>query len=195
MYFDEARDVIVDPESGVEIPAAFITDRDEIPDDLRKQIQLKKDHDMALALQSQSASEPSSRRAKFYAPLEMNHTEFLGEVRPQYHDSGNNGGNLEQELYQMHLTQPVAPSAPPQGGWMDDFSFARALQAMEFEIAAEMDRTAEDFDNKENRAASCKRQLLTLSTFICLVQVNTYLFQREYNVNWSDWSVDCYDSR
>jgi hypothetical protein len=59
-------------------------------------------------------------------------------------------------------------------GWYDDLSLAMALQNMEFEIDSEMRRVEDfnhDFNNKEYRASSCRRQLKTFSTFVVLVQI------------------------
>eukprot|EP00596_Hydrurales_sp_CCMP1899_P010425 CAMPEP_0119039022 /NCGR_PEP_ID=MMETSP1177-20130426/8296_1 /TAXON_ID=2985 /ORGANISM="Ochromonas sp, Strain CCMP1899" /LENGTH=324 /DNA_ID=CAMNT_0007002383 /DNA_START=47 /DNA_END=1018 /DNA_ORIENTATION=+ len=64
----------------------------------------------------------------------------------------------------------------------DDNILARALQAMEFEIpgetlerreARERETSLErgDFSQKELSASSCKGQVLTLSTLICLMQI------------------------
>ena len=61
----------------------------------------------------------------------------------------------------------------------DDWIFARALQAMEFEISNEMimeegyeEGEGGDFNQKEYRASrSCKSQLMTLSAFLCVLQV------------------------
>lgn len=66
----------------------------------------------------------------------------------------------------------------------DDWIFARALQAMEFEISNEMIMVegyeeGGDFNEKEYQASrSCKSQLWTLSAFICVIQVHrrTWLF-------------------
>jgi hypothetical protein len=63
----------------------------------------------------------------------------------------------------------------------DDWIFARALQAMEFEISNEMIMVegyeeGGDFNEKEYRASrSCRSQLLTLSAFICLVQIGVMI--------------------
>jgi len=60
----------------------------------------------------------------------------------------------------------------------EDWIFARALQAMEFEISNEMMMVegyedGGDFNDKEYRASrSCRAQLLTISAFICLLQVS-----------------------
>ena len=83
--------------------------------------------------------------------------------------------------------QPLGSAVPSQfldigiegGGPVDgradsDWTLARALQAMEFEISNEATQQREangDFDEKEYRASACKRQLLTVSTAIILVQV------------------------
>ena len=89
----------------------------------------------------------------------------------------------EKEIYQIHPTgndfsdyNPIVadplPAARPNAH-SDDWLFARALQAMEFEITNEMiEGRNGDFDAKEYSASrSCKRQMLTLSTFICVVQI------------------------
>lgn len=57
----------------------------------------------------------------------------------------------------------------------DDWNFARTLQMLEFEISNEMVNGYEgDFNDKEYRASrSCSRQLLTVSFFICLIQVRS----------------------
>jgi membrane associated rhomboid family serine protease len=75
---------------------------------------------------------------------------------------------------QPPLRPTSAPVATTTGGWFDDLSLARALQAMEFEIDEEMVRMEqfnEDFENKEHRASSCYRQMRTLSSLIVFVQV------------------------
>ena len=64
---------------------------------------------------------------------------------------------------------------------MDDWTLAATLQMMEFEMpeeTAEMRRNREvegDFEEKEYNASSCGRQMTTLSTFICLVQVVIFI--------------------
>jgi hypothetical protein len=61
----------------------------------------------------------------------------------------------------------------------DDWNFAVYLQYMDFEIpndvyGEEFDENA-DFASKEIRASkSCRRQLLTLSTLICIAQVSFF---------------------
>lgn len=75
-----------------------------------------------------------------------------------------------------------APAAQSSSYW-DDWNFARTLQAMEFEIGndemmegeAGVDEDGEpitDFERKEYHASrSCRRQMLTISFFICMVQI------------------------
>ena len=49
-----------------------------------------------------------------------------------------------------------------------------AMQMMEFEMEHDMrrdDELADDFNNKEFRGSSCKSQLLTVSTFLVIVQI------------------------
>ena len=96
---------------------------------------------------------------------------------------------LERDLYAIQLTinngtedvtviGPAVTSTedsalpPHERHIWDDWSFARTLQALEFELPDEVIDEHRDFNEKELRASkSCRRQLLTLSFFICLVQV------------------------
>jgi len=71
------------------------------------------------------------------------------------------------------------------GGWFSSFQYdltlAHALQALEFEIDAETqeerlryEREEEqdnDFRRKEYGASSCRKQMLTISTFVCVAQI------------------------
>jgi membrane associated rhomboid family serine protease len=79
---------------------------------------------------------------------------------------------------------PVAvAAAASQPSYWDDWNFARTLQALEFEIGNDemmmqedgYDENGEpitDFERKEYHASrSCRRQLLTISFFICMVQI------------------------
>lgn len=64
--------------------------------------------------------------------------------------------------------------------WMDDWTLARTLQSLEFEMANEIDDEFEDleeadFHSKEVRASGCKRQLCTLSAFIVLVDIAVFI--------------------
>lgn len=83
-------------------------------------------------------------------------------------------GDLENELYALHHDQAPGETfaAPPEGNpEYADWTFARTLQALEFEIPNEAMEES-DFSRKEYRASrSCTRQLLTVSFFICIVQI------------------------
>eukprot|EP01035_Chromulina_nebulosa_P009149 gene9149-12356_t len=118
----------------------------------------------------------------------------------------NNSHNKEKNSYSMP-TIAMAPNAlfdgsdgtsveslttdPVQRGGRsnaassenDDWIFARALQAMEFEISNEMimeegyeEGEDGDFNQKEYQASrSCKTQLLTLSAFLCVLQIGVMI--------------------
>ena len=100
-------------------------------------------------------------------------------------------------------------SAPPPAasrGWIDDFSLAKALQAMEFEIDNEIDNPDdEDFNAKEYRASSCRRQIVTISSVIVLVQVTrlfshwiyqgfTYLFANLFGLGQTGCFANSHDT-
>lgn len=90
----------------------------------------------------------------------------LHRVEQQY-------SQLESDLYQVHLRDYEEPGTIVDDGnnHRSDWNFARTLQALEFEMANDMMGDG-DFDEKEYRASrSFRRQLMTMSFFICLVQM------------------------
>jgi hypothetical protein len=68
---------------------------------------------------------------------------------------------------------------------MDDWNLARTLQLLEFEMneeTAEVRQQIElhgEFEEKEYNASSWKKQVLTLSTLICVVQICIYIAMME----------------
>lgn len=71
----------------------------------------------------------------------------------------------------LESTEPTVAGSTDRGMW-DDWSLARTLQALEFEIPLQALEDEGDFNAKEIYASrSCKRQMLTLSTFIVVVQI------------------------
>lgn len=88
--------------------------------------------------------------------------------------------SLEQDYINLHIndSESMPNSNGQQHASWDDWTLARTLQMMEFEIAEEVtDRpTNGDFAEKEVRASSFCRQIKTISFIICLVQVR-YLHQ------------------
>lgn len=167
MYYDPVRNSLVDMETGDMIP---VSDDDHLPDDIKAQIQLKKDHDYALALSQEPGQSVNFQKSNRLV-------ESLGSRNSHYgYVQQDAEMKMQQELIDMNLDNPNAPlpEATGEHGWFDDLTLARALQAMEFEMNGETYESRlrrEDFNGKEYRASSCKRQLLTVSTFICLVQV------------------------
>jgi hypothetical protein len=101
------------------------------------------------------------------------------------HHSGGGGGlfsifalNASSNTDAPASASPVVPTPTDSEAEDSDWSLARALQAMEFDIAGDTvgrHLGDEDFDEKEYRASSCKRQMLTLSTAICLIQVGRHI--------------------
>jgi membrane associated rhomboid family serine protease len=96
----------------------------------------------------------------------------------------------EQELY-LHLDDenlsadgamnPSSRGGGEGGSYFSDWSLARTLQAMEFEIDAETmqerrryeqeEEQDRDFNRKEYGASACRKQMLTFSTLICVAQI------------------------
>lgn len=186
MFYDPEKNILYDTETGDEIP---IIDDVEYPEEIKQQIQLKRDHDYALQLHSGSGSHSqsntltkSSTKYLLDNQQQQQHNDYTNRRNHSHHHYDNIPADgemkMQQELIELRMNE--APDVPinlnelhgegQAGGWMDDFTLARALQAMEFEIAGEtLDRG--DFDEKEYRASSCKRQILTISTLILLTQV------------------------
>ena len=88
---------------------------------------------------------------------------------PERYSQGNSVDQLDE------LESSMAPVEQMSGENRNDDAFlARAMQMMEFEMEHDMrrdDELADDFNNKEFRGSSCKSQLLTVSTFLVIVQI------------------------
>jgi hypothetical protein len=97
--------------------------------------------------------------------------------------SGRVHQSLEDQLYDMHsnprgsslqeLENPISSRYGATAGSNDDWFLARTLQAMEFEMVQDIYRDQDDgdFSEKEYKASSCRKQMLTVSTAICMVQI------------------------
>jgi hypothetical protein len=172
MYFDSEQSAVVDLESGEIIPIDLLTGAEQLPsyieDDMRAAGYVRSGRGTYERLRTQPSPERtvSSRRSDGYAAPGIS---VLGSET-----------ELEVELRQIHLRDASAPPLrdSPAGeeveeGRGDDWTLAKALQAMEFEIVQDTyrDPITGDFNEKEYRASSCKRQLLTLSTLVCLIQI------------------------
>ena len=176
MYYDAIRHSLVDIETGAVIP---VSDDDNIPDEFKAEIQMSKDHELALSLSQQF--EHSNDTVVKSSPL----MESLSRHRTDYSNIPINGeSKMHQELLELNMDDPNAalPEVPEgEHGWLEDLTLARALQSMEFEMAGqtfEARMRREDFQGKEMRASSCKRQLLTVSSLICLIQVSLGVLHR-----------------
>jgi hypothetical protein len=96
------------------------------------------------------------------------------------HGSTDADMSIEDQLVRMHmegaLELPESGDSANPGYWQD-WSMASAMQAMEFDMMEEEQRPEEgpeegDFNEKEYRASrSCRRQLVTVSAFLVVVQI------------------------
>jgi len=98
----------------------------------------------------------------------------VGYVQP----SSGYKAPVDQDYINVHVNGPYTSSSTSQrqnsAGW-DDWTLARTLQMMEFEIAEEVEEDQQavgDFAEKEVRASNFRRQLMTVSLVICLIQVS-----------------------
>jgi hypothetical protein len=190
MFYDPSRHALVDPETGAVIP---ISDNDIVPDDIKREIQLKKDHDYAKSLSS-SYDEPSrstqyreSRPSSNWSPSRYNPIE-VNDIEIETNTNRNNRNTnsslnafpmtiqelkIQEDLFNAHGLE-IEQGAQGTNGGGEDWTLARTLQLLEFEIAQETlegRAMGEEFNEKEYKAGSCKRQILTLSTAILVIQV------------------------
>eukprot|EP01032_Pedospumella_encystans_P021264 gene21264-24131_t len=166
MYYDQVRNAYIDAESGevvlqeeggIELSDIYYSENDRITETRAER---------APVIPMATIARPSN----LYSPLSKKRG-----IAPSPEE---NHANLEQELYDLHASgvdTVDATAVNVHHGMWDDWSMARALQALEFEIPNEMleeDDEDADFRAKEVYASkSCKRQMLTLSTFIVVVQI------------------------
>jgi hypothetical protein len=145
---------------------------------MSNQEQIDEDHRLALEL----ANYPTSTgdvESNGYHPVGQG-TSIPAQGYTDYDANqcaGGSGDSNRGVSFTTDQEYPVARSSPP-----DDWTLARALQALEFEIAAEIDpdddfETLEehDFRVKEVRASGCRRQLATFSAFSCLVYLAVFI--------------------
>lgn len=151
MFFDAKRNAYIDKESGEVI------------------FQEEGSSQISVEAPSNTATEPISElspedKVRFDALFELASIEHQTNLLIQEEEVRNALDPFEIDVENPHT----------EGGnsW-EDWNMARTLQLMEFEISNEMINGYEgDFNEKEYRASrSCRRQLLTLSFLICVVQV------------------------
>lgn len=109
--------------------------------------------------------------AVYSFPEEFHELEHISTKQDSSRSPQNGAISLEEELFSLHVSDNLAARNEQDS---NDWTFARSLQALEFEISNDMLNGIEDgdFNEKEYYAfKSCRRQLLTISFFICVGQV------------------------
>ena len=206
MYYDKLKNAYIDSESGAVVQ---LEEGDALPFDNLQELR-----DRALAEQLSSGYEENKnslqQQQKTRSPTRNNnnYVGFVASTTPQ-----NNNIATSDEIYLQALQDaedgrgsinPISSfnsSNDNHGGIVDrtgwgwgfddDWSLARTLQALEFEMEEETlearqanqleEAQHEDFNSKEYGASSCRRQLLTLSTFICIVQICILIAMVQWN--------------
>ena len=171
IFYDDERNVYIDLDTGLEIPVAAkatkadnnnsrlpnVKEIEESPrfvqetkgdDDL--ELQIKRDHELALQL----------------AANEIRPVSTSPSASPRLSSKDDN--QLCREVMSLDLQREE--EAPPVGWHREDWTLARALQAMEIEVAQDFDRGVE-FENTEKHAGSALKQLFTFSTLVSISQV------------------------
>lgn len=179
LHFDPDQNAIIDTSDGSIIPLDVLgSGVESLPRHIQNQIQCKRDEDFARTLSERHVGPKVLGTDDFYVPLDVESRPSRTTWRSGYmipkQQPMVRGGGLEQEIIEMHSLYPGGDSPAVEERSRDaDWSLARALQSLEFEIIQDTyhDPLTEEFNEKEYRASSCKRQLMTFSTFVCLVQV------------------------
>lgn len=194
MYYDESRGAYVDRDTGEVVYYDEESQRAPIVEVIAPKGSNNKSKSKKASKASDdylgTVAKPSSTEVK--APdgsdSEAARFERMFEMAVLENQQSPGATQLEEELYNIHVSDSYdvanpalsggnAP-APGTSAW-EDWNFARTLQSLEFEIDADAyyddgipRNEHEDFERKEYRASrSCRRQLATISFFICLVQV------------------------
>jgi membrane associated rhomboid family serine protease len=138
------------------------------------------DHDLERALGAQYLADIPQEYEYEYEPQPRN---FMGRLASaQGGASWGQPGHQQQHAQGRHNTHGHTHT-PNTGD--SDFFLARTLQMMEFEMEDEFlenrlreEREEEgerDFRDKEVSASNCRRQMLTVSTVICLIQIGFFI--------------------
>ena len=77
--------------------------------------------------------------------------------------------SVERDLVSIHRSTGI-DAIQSNNQHDNDWMFAKTLQAFEFENANDFINSRE-FNQKEYRASSCRRQMFTVSTLICFIQI------------------------
>lgn len=195
MFYDPELHAMCDPVTGAVIP---ISEGDVLPEDIKRQIQEKKDHDYAKSLsstsQSESFDEPISRISQpKYNFLDRISTRASTNYR-QIEPTNFQGVQVSRVPFQMEESKiqedfysfsgsNLEIQGPENVDIDDNMRLARLLQMFEFEIAQETLSAREmgdDFNEKEYKASSFKRQMMTFSTFVLFLQVCMYAYMYMY---------------
>lgn len=181
MYFDPKRNAYIDKETGEVIFREEEEDHVEIP---------TLTPEMSSTLRAQSIRNVPSQTIAIRSPASptiasSGSRDFTSGYRSISPPSHSQSVDMEQELFELYRqgSLDIADENPQQlesEEARDDWNLARSLQMFEFELME--DQTGDiinddpaavgDFHQKEYRASrSCRRQLLTASFFICMLQV------------------------
>lgn len=174
MQYDPIRNVYIDTENGAIIPAGE-------GDDLRgiELGNMGEDFHMAASLQLESSG--NLRQQGQYTSVDQMSSKPLGfdSLRKGLFTSWFAQTNTKTSvLGQLQRIQKSgngtnAINVPEEGD--ADTVLARTLQFLEFEIENELyEQEGGDFQDKELKSSSCRRQLLTVSTLICVLQVFSF---------------------
>ena len=175
MYFDPEQNALVDPDGGV-IPIELLSGSEQLPEHIQQQIRQSKSRgrggpylslegNQSIMTVNNASPLRNSRRSASYALGAESQLE--AEMREMYASQSLGGTRAAESVVNGNVNGQTA-----EASHVSDWDLAKVLQSMEFEIAQDTRRgDTTDFDEKEYRASSCKRQLLTISTAICIIQV------------------------
>jgi hypothetical protein len=166
MFFDPVRRAYIDESTGEVVFQEEYATPQSYPN-------TSNDYEFALSLSSEHKVNSSGN----FIPIIAANRKSVGSDGIFFSDNQYRGSlhNNIQQPADFALTE-IYRDTP--NGVTDDWSYARALQMMEFEIYEDVfvdpnynEQQEQDFNSKEIQASNCTRQMLTISTFIVVVQV------------------------
>lgn len=206
MYFDSKQNAYIDKETGAVIFREEDEDNVEIP---------TLTPELSTTFRAQSIRNVPSQTIALRTPVSptiasSGSRDFTSGYRSISPPDQSRSVDMEQELFDLYRQGSLEiedenPQIITSEEAREDWNLARSLQMFEFELMD--DQTGDainddpaavgDFHQKEYRASrSCRRQLLTASFFICMLQVSSFHLISPQPLDCScatDWCLNRYD--
>lgn len=183
MYFDPTRNAYIDSDTGAVVlqetdPQLILNTYQPVssmsPPSYVEKLPYMPSRGTIAAPTGVTVTPPGSPSGYLSVPIDTPARNGSLSLEQIYYSQGTGDVELQQAL---QMTAVNAQTAHSSAGYhfFDDWTLARTLQSLEFEFTNEeiaAQAIEGDFNAKEYKASrSCRRQLMTFSFVICLIQV------------------------